>query len=124
LLEAVGVAVWLDNEGLMDAVTALSGSGPAYVFLLIELLARAGHTLGLEPALAARLALATVAGAGRLAAQAECDAATLRQQVTSPGGTTERALASFSADDLAGVVLRALTAARDRGQELARMVEA
>ena len=119
LLEAVGIAVWLDDESLMDAVTALSGSGPAYVFLLLELLERAGGELGLSTALARELALATVEGAARLARGSEFEPAALRRQVTSPGGTTERALAIFAAADLAGIVSRALHAARDRGRELA-----
>lgn len=119
LLEAVGVAVWLDDEQLMDAVTALSGSGPAYVFLLLELLENAGTDLGLPAALSRQLALATVEGAARLARGSAYDPAVLRAQVTSPGGTTERALATFTEADLAGIVLRALRAARDRGRELA-----
>ena len=122
LLECVGLAVWLDDEHLMDAVTALSGSGPAYVFLLIELLERAGCELGLPAALSRSLSLATVEGAARLAQGSEHDAASLRRQVTSPGGTTERALQSFADADLAGIVLRALAAARDRGRELAAQV--
>ena len=122
LLESVGVAVWLEDENLMDAVTALSGSGPAYVFLLLELLEQAGCELGLPADLSRRLSLATVEGAARLARGSEHDAATLRHQVTSPGGTTERALQSFAAADLAGIVNRALTAARDRGRELAAQV--
>ena len=122
LLEAVGVAVWLEDENLMDAVTALSGSGPAYVFLLLELLEQAGCELGLPADLSRRLSLATVEGAARLARGSEHDAATLRHQVTSPGGTTERALQSFAAADLAGIVTRALAAARDRGRELAAQV--
>lgn len=123
LLGAVGSATWLEDESLMDAVTALSGSGPAYVFLLIELLGEAGHGLGLPPDLARRLALDTVHGAARLAHDSGTPAADLRRQVTSPGGTTERALASFADDDLAGVVTRALTAARDRAIALAAGVE-
>jgi len=122
LLEAVGVAVWLDDESLMDAVTALSGSGPAYVFLLLELLEQAGCELGLPAELSRTLSLATVEGAARLARGSEHDAATLRRQVTSPGGTTEQALKSFNEADLAGIVRRALTAARDRGRELAAQV--
>ena len=122
LLAAVGVAVWLDDENLMDAVTALSGSGPAYVFLLLELLEQAGTELGLPAALARTLALATVEGAARLAQASTLDAATLRRQVTSPGGTTEQALKSFNDADLAGIVSHALTAARDRGRELAAQV--
>jgi pyrroline-5-carboxylate reductase len=122
LLECVGMAVWLDDEHLMDAVTALSGSGPAYVFLLLELLEQTGCELGLPAALSRSLSLATVEGAARLASGSEHDAATLRRQVTSPGGTTERALALFAEADLAGIVSRALAAARDRGRELAAQV--
>ncbi|MEQ8231248.1 MAG: pyrroline-5-carboxylate reductase [Gammaproteobacteria bacterium] len=120
LLGAVGLAVWLDDERQMDAVTALSGSGPAYYFLFIEHMEAAAVALGLPTVLARELALATAAGATALAAQSAEAPETLRQQVTSPGGTTERALASFAADDLAGIVQRALTAARDRSVELAR----
>jgi pyrroline-5-carboxylate reductase len=122
LLAAVGEAVWLEDEGLMDAVTALSGSGPAYVFLLLELLEKSGCELGLPAALSRRLSLATVEGAARLARGSEHDPATLRRQVTSPGGTTEQALKRFNDADLAGIVSRALTAARDRGRELAAQV--
>lgn len=122
LLASVGVAQWLEDESLMDAVTALSGSGPAYVFLLLELLEQAGAELGLPAALSRKLALATVEGAARLASASSDEPATLRRQVTSPGGTTERALQSFNDADLAGIVLRALTAARDRGRELAAQV--
>ncbi len=122
LLDSVGLAVWLEDESLMDAVTALSGSGPAYVFLLLELLERAGCELGLPADLSRSLAVATVEGAARLAQGSEHDAATLRRQVTSPGGTTERALQSFADADLAGIISRALVAARDRGRELAAQV--
>ena len=119
LLDAVGASVWLDDEAQMDAVTALSGSGPAYYFLFIELMEAAAVELGLPAALARDLALATARGATELAQQSEQPPAELRRQVTSPGGTTERALASFADDDLAGIVRRALTAARDRSVELA-----
>lgn len=122
LLAAVGVVEWLEDESLMDAVTALSGSGPAYVFLLLELLEQAGSELGLPTALSRNLALATVEGAARLARASSEEPATLRRQVTSPGGTTEKALQSFNDADLAGIVRRALTAARDRGRELAAQV--
>lgn len=124
LLGAVGVALWLDDESLMDAVTAVSGSGPAYYFLLLELMERAGTHLGLPAPIARRLALETAYGAARLARESAHDPATLRRQVTSPGGTTERALAAFEEADLAAIVETALTAARDRGIELARQVDA
>src|SRR5438552_1143675 len=92
LLEATGSVEWVQDEALMDAVTAVSGSGPAYVFLLAEELARAGTAAGLPAALAARLARETVAGSGALLQQSELDVGTLRQNVTSPGGTTAAAL--------------------------------
>jgi len=119
LLDAVGTSVWLDDEAQMDAVTALSGSGPAYYFLFIELMEAAAVDLGLPQALARELALATARGATELAQKSDQAPAELRRQVTSPGGTTERALASFAEDDLACIVRRALTAARDRSVELA-----
>lgn len=123
LLEAVGSAVWLEDESHMDAVTALSGSGPAYVFRFIELLEAAGSELGLPPELARRLALDTVYGASRLARESSSTPAALREQVTSPGGTTERALVELEHADLAAIVRRALTAARDRAVELAAGIE-
>ena len=120
LLAAVGEALTIDDEALMDAVTAVSGSGPAYVFLLVECLARAGVEAGLPAALAARLALTTVAGAGALAAQSDETPATLRQNVTSPGGTTQAALEVLMADDgLAPLMARAVDAATRRSRELA-----
>ena len=122
VLRTVGEVVWVDTEAKIDAVTAISGSGPAYVFLLLELLEQAGTELGLPAALSRKLALATVEGSARLASASSDEPATLRRQVTSPGGTTEKALQSFNDADLAGIVLRALTAARDRGRELAAQV--
>ena len=114
LFAAVGVAVALDDEALVDAVTALSGSGPAYAFALMEHMAAAGATLGLAPDVATRLAIATVAGAGAMAAASEASPATLRERVTSPGGTTAAALASFDASGLDAAVARAMTAAHAR----------
>jgi pyrroline-5-carboxylate reductase len=119
LLSAVGSIEWLDNEADMDALTAVSGSGPAYVFLLIESLAAAAVEAGLEPDLAARLATATVRGAGAYAAESGLDAASLRRQVTSPGGTTEAALAVLQTDGaLERLVLAAVEAAAARSREL------
>ncbi len=119
LLQAGGKVIWLEDENLMDAVTALSGSGPAYVFLLIELLAKAGLTLGLDEGNAAALARQTVIGSGALAAHdADTPAAKLRQNVTSPGGTTEAALKILMDGRLESLLVEALTAARDRGREL------
>jgi len=120
LLRAVGAVEWIGDEALMDAVTAVSGSGPAYVFLLAESLARAGAAAGLPAELAARLARATVAGAGELLHRSALDAATLRQNVTSPGGTTAAALeVLMAADGLDPVMRQAVAAATRRGRELA-----
>jgi pyrroline-5-carboxylate reductase len=119
LLRAAGAVEWVADETLMDAVTAVSGSGPAYVFLLAESLARAGAAAGLPTDLAARLARATVAGAGELLHRSALDAATLRQNVTSPGGTTAAALeVLMAADGLDQVMRRAVAAATRRGREL------
>ena len=122
LLAAVGEVGWVDDEGLIDAATAVSGSGPAYVFLFAEYLAEAAIAVGLPPELAVRLARATVSGAGELLHQSELDAGQLRKNVTSPNGTTAAALAVLMADDGIGPILtRAVTAARDRGRELGRL---
>jgi pyrroline-5-carboxylate reductase len=120
LLGAVGAVEWVDDESLLDAVTAVSGSGPAYVFLLAESLARAGTTAGLPAELAARLARATVAGSGELLHRSALDAATLRQNVTSPGGTTAAALGVLMAGDgLDPLMQKAIAAASKRSRELA-----
>ena len=119
LLRAIGVTVWVEDEDALDAVTALSGSGPAYFFLFIEALEAAGIDLGLEPAQARLLAVQTAVGAAKLALESDEEPALLRQRVTSPGGTTERALAVFEEGGLRQLVTRALTAARDRARELA-----
>jgi pyrroline-5-carboxylate reductase len=120
LLSAVGEVRWVDDEALMDAVTALSGSGPAYVFLLAEAMARAGAAAGLPAELAATLARATVAGAGELLHRSPLEAATLRQNVTSPGGTTAAALEVLTAPDgLEPLLTKAIAAATRRSRELA-----
>jgi pyrroline-5-carboxylate reductase len=120
LLAAVGEVGWVEDERLIDAVTALSGSGPAYVFLLIECLAKAGVAAGLPAAFAARLARATVAGAGELAQRSGESAAQLRENVTSPGGTTRAALDVLMAPDgLEPLLTRAVLAAAKRSRELA-----
>lgn len=119
LLGAVGDVVWLEDEDLMDAVTAVSGSGPAYVFWLTECMAAAGRELGLPEEMANALARATVSGSGELMHQAPDTASTLRENVTSPGGTTAAALEVLMADDgLKPLMARALKAARDRAREL------
>ena len=120
LLSAVGAVAWVADEALLDPVTAISGGGPAYVFLLAELLERAGAEQGLPPGLARQLARVTVAGSGALLAASGDDAATLRQAVTSPKGTTERALAVLMADGAwPRLVSDAIEAATRRSRELA-----
>ncbi len=120
LLRATGAVEWVEDEALLDAVTAVSGSGPAYVFLLAEELARAGVAAGLPTELAAKLARETVSGSGALLQQSELDAATLRQNVTSPGGTTLAALQILMGKDgLSGLMTRAVAAATRRSKELA-----
>lgn len=119
VLAAAGAVVWVDNESLMDAVTALSGSGPAYFFLLAEALAAAGEALGLPAETSANLANHTCAGAGEMLLSGKADAAELRRRVTSPGGTTEAALQSFENSGFREIVSKAARAARDRGRELA-----
>jgi pyrroline-5-carboxylate reductase len=121
LLRATGSVEWVDDESLMDAVTAVSGSGPAYVFLLAEELARAGVEAGLPPDLATKLARETVAGSGELLHRSELASATLRQNVTSPGGTTAAALEVLMAKDgMQPLLTRAVAAATRRSRELAK----
>ncbi len=120
LLRATGSVAWIDDEALMDAVTAVSGSGPAYVFLLAEELAKAGVAAGLPADLATQLARETVSGAGELLHRSDLDSVTLRQNVTSPGGTTAAALAVLMAEDgLAPLLIRAVDAATRRSRDLA-----
>jgi pyrroline-5-carboxylate reductase len=120
LLSAVGQVEWVDDEALMDAVTALSGSGPAYVFLLAEAMARAGAAAGLPTELAETLARATVAGSCELLARSPLAAAALRQNVTSPGGTTAAALdVLMGKDGLERLLVEAVAAATRRSRELA-----
>jgi len=121
LLGAVGEVAWVDDEALLDAVTAVSGSGPAYVFYLAECLGEAGIKAGLEPALAWKLARWTVAGAGELLHRSDLGADTLRQNVTSPGGTTFAALQVLMADEGMSKLMReAVAAATNRSRELAK----
>lgn len=120
LLEAVGQVAWVEDEAQMDAVTAVSGSGPAYVFLLAEAMAQAGEKAGLTPNLAALLARATVCGAGELLYRSAEEPATLRKNVTSPNGTTAAALDVLMAEDgLAALMEKAVAAAARRSKELA-----
>ena len=121
LLAAVGEVAWADAESQMDAVTAVSGSGPAYVFLLAEALAAAGEAAGLPAELAQRLARATVSGSGELLHQSPAPASQLREAVTSPGGTTRAALDVLMAPDgMTGLMTRAVAAAAKRSKELAQ----
>ncbi len=119
LLGAVGTMCWLDQEADMDAVTALSGSGPAYFFLLMEAMQEAAVAQGLDADTARQLCLQTALGAARLALQSDVDVAELRRRVTSPGGTTEAALRQFESEDFNAMVARALAKAADRSRELA-----
>ena len=120
LLAAIGKVEWVGDEGLIDAVTALSGSGPAYVFLLAEAMAKAGIAAGLPAGLAMRLARETVAGSGELLHRSDLDAATLRQNVTSPGGTTAAALeVLMGPGGFNELLTRAIAAATRRSRDLA-----
>ena len=121
IFASVGKAVVVDDEDLIDSVTAVSGSGPAYFFLLMEEMIKSGVELGLTEDVARNLALQTAKGAGLLAAEADRNGespAELRRKVTSPGGTTEAAIKVFAANDFGRLVNSAMTAARDRGREL------
>jgi pyrroline-5-carboxylate reductase len=120
ILRAAGLVRWVEEETQIDAVTALSGSGPAYFFLLMEAMEEAGVELGLDAETARLLTIQTALGAARMAVESESEPARLRAQVTSPGGTTERALAVFEEAGLRSVVARALSAARDRAVEISR----
>jgi pyrroline-5-carboxylate reductase len=119
LLKGVGRVEWVDREALIDAVTGVSGSGPAYVFHLVECLAKAGEAEGLPPDLALRLARATVEGAGELLFKSDLSAATLRQNVTSPGGTTAAGLQVLMGEGgLEPLIAGTVHAARRRAAEL------
>lgn len=120
LMRAAGLTAWIPDEALMDAVTAVSGSGPAYVFLLAEAMQAAGEAQGLAPDTARTLVLQTILGAARMLSESGEPAATLRQRVTSPGGTTQAAIESFEANGLRRLVDEAITAATRRGRELAQ----
>ncbi|HXH03768.1 MAG TPA: pyrroline-5-carboxylate reductase [Candidatus Competibacteraceae bacterium] len=118
ILRACGLTVWVEQETLLDAVTALSGSGPAYFFLVMEAMEQAGVALGLEPATARLLTLQTAFGAAKMALESEEGPALLRERVTSPGGTTERAIAVLREAGLEALFGRALSAACERAREL------
>ncbi|MEO7477859.1 MAG: pyrroline-5-carboxylate reductase [Lysobacteraceae bacterium] len=118
LFEAVGTAVWIDDETLMDTVTATSGSGPAYVFALVEAMQAAAQSQGLPEDIARALIAQTILGAGRMLIESGEDAATLRQRVTSPGGVTAEALKRFAAGGFRALIAEGIAAATSRGAEL------
>ncbi len=122
ILRAVGLTLWLDNEASMNAVTALSGSGPAYFFLVIEALEKAGIKLGLDEQTAQLLAVQTAFGAAKMALESDDSAATLRNKVTSPGGTTEAAISILQQGHLEDLFDQAVQAAHDRSVELATIL--
>jgi len=119
LMQSVGAVVWLEQEDLLDVVTAVSGSGPAYFFYLVEAMQKAGTRLGLPAEVASKLALHTASGASAMALQSDIDVAGLRQRVTSKGGTTQAALDILRAGGFEELVDAAITAATRRGKELA-----
>ena len=119
IMRSTGLTLWLEDESLMDAVTALSGSGPAYFFLIMEVLEKAAIKLGLGEEQARLLTLETAFGAAKMALESKQDAATLRRQVTSPGGTTEAALNVLQQGNIGQLFEQALTAAQQRSVELA-----
>ncbi|QGT79160.1 pyrroline-5-carboxylate reductase [Guyparkeria halophila] len=123
LMRAVGVVQWLDDESQIDEVTALSGSGPAYVFYLMESMQAAAEGMGMAPDVARLLTLETVFGAAKLALAADDSPAELRRRVSSPGGTTERAIAALDEAGVRDAFARAIRASRDRSRELAADVD-
>ena len=118
ILNAVGSTVWIEKEEMMDAVTAVSGSGPAYVFYFLEAMEAAALNLGFDPRSARQLTVETFLGAARLAEESRESISTLRERVTSKGGTTEAALLSFGANGIAGAIGHGIIAAQERGREL------
>ena len=122
ILDAVGISCWLDKEEDIDAVTALSGSGPAYFFLIMEAMEQAGVELGLSQDIARKLTLQTALGAAKMAMESDVEPAELRKRVTSPGGTTQRAIETFIAGDIAGLFNKAMTGAVERAQEMAKEI--
>ena len=124
ILGAVGATLWVPEESLLDPVTAISGSGPAYVFYFIEALQQAAQEMGFSAADAKKLAVETFVGTARLATQSPEEVAVLRERVTSKGGTTERALASMDADRVKDLIVRALHAANQRAHELGEQLGA
>jgi pyrroline-5-carboxylate reductase len=119
IMQAVGIVIWVENEAQLNAVTAVSGSGPAYFFLMMEAMQQAGEKLGLPADISQQLVLQTALGAARMATESQSSPAELRQQVTSKGGTTEQAILSFQAANYEQIVLQALEAANNRSISLA-----
>ena len=119
VMKSVGIAIWVDSEDLLDSVTALSGSGPAYYFLVMEAMQAAAEKLGLNADTARQLTIQTALGAATLASQSAEDSSVLRQRVTSPGGTTEQAINTFMDNHLTEIFGKAMQAAFDRSKELA-----
>ena len=122
IAEAVGIATWCDTEEGIDQVTAVSGSGPAYFFLMMEKMIEAAQELGMSPEAARQLTIQTAKGAAEMAANTGIEPAQLRKNVTSPGGTTEQAINSFEHDQLGKVVLRAMTACKNRAAEMSEQL--
>ena len=123
ILDAVGLALWVKQESELDAVTAVSGSGPAYFFLMMEAMQASGEALGLSPDVAKQLSQQTALGAARMALESDVDVAELRRRVTSPKGTTERAITIFEDGGFRALVQQALQGAADRADELGRELE-
>jgi pyrroline-5-carboxylate reductase len=123
ILRAVGITLWVNEESDIDSVTAVSGSGPAYYFLMMEAMQAAAEKLGLPAETAKLLTLQTALGAARMALESQDDPATLRQKVTSPGGTTEQAILSFEGNGLRDIFEQAMTAARDRSISLSEQLD-
>lgn len=122
ILRAVGITLWVDDERLLDTVTAVSGSGPAYFFLLMELITKAGEELGLSTEAARLLTQQTALGAARMALESSSDPSALRARVTSPGGTTERAIACLTDGGIEELITKAVKAAHARSVELGEML--
>jgi pyrroline-5-carboxylate reductase len=118
ILGAAGATLWVAEEAALDAVTAVSGSGPAYFFLVMEVMMAAAERLGLQPEVARELTLQTALGAARMAMESDVDVAELRRRVTSPGGTTEAAIRVLEAGELGRLFAAAMSAARDRSAEM------
>ena len=122
IIEAIGIAVWLDDESLIDTVTAVSGSGPAYFFYLMDAMVKAAQEGGLNPETSRQLTLQTALGAARLALASNQSPTELRRRVTSPGGTTQAAVEILDKNDCEKILIRAVHAARQRSKELAKLL--